>query len=324
MRRRAILALLGGAAVWPLAARAQQPAMPVVAFLNATSPDTSIHLVAAFRRGLSESGYVEGQSVTVEYIWAQNQYERLPALAADLVQRRVTVIVATGGTAAAVAAKAATSTIPIVFTTGLDPVEAGLVASLNLPGGNATGVNLYQETLATKRLELLRELVPSAQLIGLLVNPNGPQAETRQAQAAARTLGQRMEIVNASAEQELDGAFGRLVQMRAGALLIASNALFTNRHDQLVALAARHAVPTMYAWSDFAAAGGLISYGPSQADGYRQAGVYAGRILKGARPADLPVLQPTKFVLAINLRTARAMGLTVPPALLDRADEVIE
>src|SRR6516164_7619413 len=320
MKRREFIKFTGGAA-----ARPQQAAMPVIGFLNPGSPDGYASFVAAFRQGLNEAGYVEGRNVAVEYRWAQDQYDRLPALAADLVHRPVTVMAATG-TPAALVAKGATSTIPIVFTSGVDPVAAGIIASLSRPGGNVTGVNNYVSALGAKRLELLHQLVPNAAVIGMLVNPNYSDAESqwKDVKEAARITGQQVHVVNASSAGELDNAFATLIQLNAGALLVAPDVLFLSRHDQLVALAARHAIPVMYHLRDFVLAGGLMSYGANIGDGYRQAGTYAGRILKGAKPSELPVVQPTKFDLFINLKTAKALRLEIPANLIALADEVIE
>jgi putative ABC transport system substrate-binding protein len=316
----------GAAAAWPLAARAQRPAMPVIGFLGGGSPDTDANRVRAFRRGLSESGYVEGKSVTIEYRWAEGQYDRFPAMSADLVRRQVNVIAALGGTTSALAAKVATTTIPIVFQVAVDPVAFGLVVSLNRPGGNVTGVTILSVELLPKLLELAHELVPMATVIALLVNPTSPFAEiiSRDAQAAAHTLGLQLHVLRASTERDFDAVFATLVQLRAGALVVSGDVLFTNRSDQLAALMLRHAVPTIYSTREFAVAGGLISYGPSIGDAWRLAGIYTGRILKGENPADLPVQQVAKIELVINLKAARALGLTFPLSLIGRADEVIE
>jgi putative ABC transport system substrate-binding protein len=324
MRRRDFITLLGGAAAWPLAARAQQPAVPVIGFLNNSSPDAFAPFVAAFRQGLNDTGYVEGRNVAIEFRWAEGQDERLPTLAADLVRRQVTVIFANGPSIPV--AKAATTVIPIVFDTGGDPVQLGFVASLNRPGGNVTGVAFLVNTIGAKRLELLHDLVPAANVIGFLVDPTNPASETETSdmQAAADMLGRKLLIVKASTESELDAAFPIFNQQRIDGLIVAAETFFLNRRGQLVELAARLAVPTMYHLREMAAAGGLMSYGTSVSDAYRQAGVYTGKILKGAKPAELPVIQPTKFELVINLKTAKTLGLTVPDRLLALADEVIE
>jgi len=324
--RRKFIAGLGGAAfAWPLAASAQQPAMPVIGFLNSTAPDPSLGRVAAFRRGLNEVGYVERQSVAIEYRWAENQVYQLPRLVADLVRRQVAVIATTGGTASALAVKRATSAIPVVFEIGGDPVTAGLVDDLGRPGGNLTGVSLNAVALAPKQLELLRELIPKASMVAVLVNPNNPTSGIQaRVEAAARAIGMKALVLNVSNENGFDAPFMTLVQQRADALLVGNDPFFINWREKIVALAARYAVPTIYAFRGYAAAGGLMSYGASITDAYRQVGVYAGRILKGEKPADLPVVPSTKFELVINLTAARTLGFDLPPALLVRADEVIE
>jgi putative tryptophan/tyrosine transport system substrate-binding protein len=325
MQRREFITLLGGAVAWPLSARAQQPAMPVIGFMNAGTVMGNEHLWTAFQKGVSETGYNEGKNVTIEDRWAEGHDDRLPGLAADLVRRQVSVIAATT-TQAALAAKNATATIPIVFETGGDPIELGLVASLNRPGGNVTGVTQLSSELVAKRLGLLHDLIPTATTIGLLVNPTDPRAETQMSemQEAARALGLQIHVVNASTDVQIDTAFAMLSQLRAGALLVGAGNLFTRRREQIVALAARQRVPAMYQYRENAAAGGLISYGTSITDAYRQAGVYTGRVLKGEKPADMPVMRPTKFELVINLKTAKTLGLDVPLHLQQIADEVIE
>src|SRR6516225_8108153 len=327
MNRRSFIMLLGGAAAAsPLAARAQQAAMPVVGYLQSGAPGPSASYLDALRRGLSETGYSEGQNLRIEYRWAEGRYDRLPALAADLVRRNVEVIATGGGPPAALAAKNATSTIPIVFVVGTDPVELGLVASLARPGGNLTGASMLMTALNPKRLELLSELVSRAKMIALLVNPDysGAEEMMRETQEAAHARGLQLHIVKARTEGEIDAAFATLVQLHTDALVVGNDTFFDGRREQLVEMAARHAIPAIFGWRVFAAAGGLISYGPSVASAYRQAGAYIGRILSGDKPADLPVQQPTKFELVINLKAARALGLTVPDKLLALADEVIE
>jgi len=326
MRRREFITLLGGtAAMWPLAAQGQQ-AMIITGFLNSRSPRETAPVVAEFRKGLAQTGFAEGQNVIIEYRWADGQYDKLPALAADLVRRQVAVIVATGGEPSALAAKAATSAIPIVFTVGGDPVKLGLVTSLSRPGGNVTGATLIFGSFGPKRLELLQELLPKVAVVGMLVNPNytATEQETEDVLAAGRALGKQIHVVTASNEGAIDAAFGALVERHVDALMIASDPFLISRRGRLVALAAYHAIPTIYFARDFVADGGLISYGSSLADAYRQSGIYTGKILNGARPADLPVLQPTKFELVINLNTAKTLGLIVPASLLARADELIE
>ena len=326
MQRRGFITLLGGAAVtWPLAVRAQQKAMPVIGVLSTGSP-VAAPLMAAFRQGLSEAGYVEGQNLAIEYRWAEGHYDRLPALAADLVGRKVDLIMA-NSPPSALAAKSATSTIPIVFRGGADPVGDGLVASLARPGGKLTGVSqLGGEGLTAKRLELLSELVPRAGVIALLVNPNSSTAERaiQEVQQAARAKGVQLHVLKASSESEIDTAFASLVQLHAGALVVGADPFLSSRREQLVALASRHAVPSIYAWREFAASGGLISYGASLTSAFHLLGTYAGKVLKGANPAEMPVQQATKFELVINIKTAKSLGLTVPPPLLVQADDVIE
>jgi len=325
LRRRQFITLLSSAAAWPVAARAQQPAMPVIGYLNFGSPESDASRLTGLRRGLNETGYVEGRNLVIEYRWAGNQANRLPALAADLVQLRVAVIVAPG-LPSTLAAKAATTSIPIVFGVGADPVHFGLVASLNRPGGNLTGFNAFNAELGAKGLALLHELVPSTATIGFLENPNNPIFEltTRDLLAAAPVAGLKVQILKASTDREIDAAFVSLVQARIGALLVSGDVFFNSRIEQLIALAARHAIPTMYLFHEFVVAGGLISYGSSLIETYRQVGLYTGRILKGEKPADLPVIQATKLELTINLRTAKALGLQIPDKLLALADEVIE
>jgi putative ABC transport system substrate-binding protein len=327
MKRREFITLLGGAAVaWPLAARAQQAAMPVVGYLSSRSPDDTTHLLAGFRQGLADGGFVEHQNVTIEYRWALGQYDHLPALATELTRLPVVVVVSTGGEPAALAAKAATSTIPIVFGTGTDPVKAGLVASYNRPGGNATGINFQTVDMEAKRLGLLHELMPQAKNIAFLYNPKFAAAEGQlhDVREAARTLGLQINALHASTDDEINAAFRTLVQQQTAALILAADPFFDTRRSQLVVLAAYNILPAIYQFREYAAAGGLMSYGIDAVDAYRQIGIYAARILKGARPVDLPVMQPTKFELVINLKTAKTLGLTVPDTLLARADEVIE
>jgi putative ABC transport system substrate-binding protein len=327
MRRRDFIWAIGSAAAWPLTARAQQPAIPVIGFLSSGSAVAYTPQLAGFRRGLDDVGYAEGRNVAIEFRWADGRYDRLPGLAADLVGRQVAVIAAVGGSASGMAAKGATATIPIVFTSGGDPVRVGLVASLNRPDGNVTGVSLLTFALTAKRLEVLHELVPKATIIAMLVNPTNPNAEPdiKEVEAAARTIGLQLIVVRASNQSDLDAAFTTMSQRRVDALLVAADPLFDNNaRDQVIALASRYSLPAIYDWRDVTAAGGFASYGSNLTDAYRLAGTYTGRILKGEKPGNLPVVQPTKLELAINLKTAKALGLEVPPTLLARADEVIE
>jgi putative ABC transport system substrate-binding protein len=327
MRRRELFTLLGSAAAaWPLAARAQQPVMPVIGWLSARSPAEAASVLQAFRQGLGQVGYFEGKNVAIEYRWAEGRYDQLPALAAELVSRHVTVIAATGGEPSPLAAKAATTTIPIVCTLGGDPVETGLVASFNRPGGNLTGTTIMTLEMASKRLELVRQLVPNATAIGMLVNPKFPtaSAEAREVQDAARSRGIQSNLLNASTESEIDAAFTTAVEQRNGALIVGTDPFLLGQRDQLVQLAARHMVPTIYFLREFVEAGGLMSYGPNIGNGYRQAGVYTGLILNGADPALLPIVRPTQFLFYLNLKTAKTLGLQIPPLLLALADEVIE
>jgi len=326
VRRREFITLLGGAAAaWPLAARAQQSAMPVVGFLSSGSPTLWVSFVAGFRQGLNETGFIDGQNVTIEYHWAEGRYDRLPMLAADLARRQVEVIVA-GGPPAIHAAKAATSAIPIVFTSGDDPVQAGFVVSFNRPGGNLTGVHLFLTELNTKKLGLMRDLLPQVKVMAMLLNPTNQNADpqSKELQAVGRALGVQIDIFNASSESEIDAAFISIAQQQFSALIVGNDPFFVGRREQLVALAARHAIPVVYDLREYADAGGLMTYGTNLKNSYRQAGIYVGRILKGEKPADLPVLRSTKFEFVINLKTAKALGLTFPPGLLAIADEVIE
>jgi putative tryptophan/tyrosine transport system substrate-binding protein len=327
VNRRAFIATLGGAAAWPMVARAQQPLMPVVGYLSSRSPTDSAHIVAAFHKGLNETGFVEKQNVLIESRFAEGDFDRLPALIAELVDRHVSVIVATGGTVSVVKAKPLVPpTIPIVFAMGGDPVKLGIVASLNRPGGNITGVSFLVNRLAAKEVELLHELVPKAAVIGFLVNPKDPNAEsdTKDAQAAANDLGLKLVVGKASTESEIDSAFTTFAHQQVAALFVDTEPFFTDQHGKIVALAAQHSLPAVYQVREFAAAGGLVTYGTSITDANRQLGVYAGRVLQGIKPADLPVVQSTTFELIINLKTAKALGLDIPPTLLARADEVIE
>jgi putative ABC transport system substrate-binding protein len=326
MRRREFIKVVGGAVGWPLAARAEQAALPVIGFMSGRSPEDSAHLVAAFRQGLAESGFVEGRTVAIEFRWAQGDYDRLPALAADLVSRKVAVLVGVGGDVSAVVATKATMTIPVVFGMGGDPVKVGIVASFNKPGGNVTGFTLWTNEMDSKRLGLMRELVPGVSLIGILVNPLFPPAvqELADVEFAARGVNQQLFVARADNDAELDSALALFVQQRVGAFLVAAAPFFDTRMGRIVGFAAQNRLPAIYQFREYAVAGGLISYGPDIVESYRNGGVYVGRILKGEKPADLPVLQPTKFDFVINLKTARMLGLTVPPTLLAEAGEVIE
>jgi putative tryptophan/tyrosine transport system substrate-binding protein len=325
--RRELLAALGGAAAWPLAARAQQqPAMPVIGFLSSRSPGESTYVLAAFRRGMRETGFVEGENLAIAFRWAEGHYDRLSALAAELVDLRVAVIFAAGGQPPALAAKAATATIPVVFSAINDPVAVGVVANLNRPGGNVTGMAVFTSQLGAKSVELLRQLVPTSAVIAYLVNPSNPSAElySKEAPTAERALGIAVPVLNASTEHDLDEAFAGLAKLGAGGIVVPGEAFFDSQRVRIVALAARYAVPAIYTWREYAMAGGLMTYGPSLTDSYRQAGIYVGRVLKGEKPADLPIIRPTKFDLVINLTTAKALGLAVPDKLLAVAEEVIE
>ena len=326
MKRRKFILLLGSAAVWPLSTRAQQPAMPVIGFLSPGSPEPFSYLVAAFREGLMQASYIEGRNVVIEYRWANGQYGQLPALAADLVRLQVAVIAATGGSITAHAAKAASAAIPIVFNVGDDPIKSGLVASLNRPGGNITGVSVTSAALEPKRLGLLREVVPQATIVGVLLNPTNPDSDFQRhdVEMAAAAIGQQLHILNASSENEIDAAFAALVQQRANGLLVGNDAFFNSRREQIVALAVRHGIPAIYSFRSFAESGGLMSYGANLLDVYRQVGLYVGRILKGEKPADLPVVQPIKFEFVINLKTVKTMRIKLSDNLLSLADEVIE
>jgi putative tryptophan/tyrosine transport system substrate-binding protein len=325
VKRREFITLLGGAAAWPLAAHAQQPASPVIGFLSSRSPEDSVYVLEAFRQGLRETGFVEGHNISIEFRWARGQYQQLPALAAELVNRRVAVLAAVGGDPSGIAAKQATSTIPIVFVMG-DPVKAGLVNSFNRPGGNATGSVPLTTEIEPKRVGLLHELVPGVPLFGALLNPNYPTAasQLQDLEQAARTVGKRLFVAKASDDAELNAAFTSLLQQRVGALLVTSAPYFDSRRDWIIAFAAQNRLPAVYTFREYAVAGGLVSYGPSVTEAYRNSGIYAGRILKGAKPANLPIVLATKYDFVINLKTAKALGLTIPPMLLARADEVIE
>jgi ABC-type uncharacterized transport system substrate-binding protein len=326
MRRREFILAVGGAAAWPLAARAQQPAVPVIGFMSGRSPDDSAHLVAAFREGLDEAGFVEGQNVAIEYRWALGHYDRLPALAAELVSRSVAVLAALGGELSALAGKQATSTIPIVAGIGGDPIRSGLVESISRPGRNVTGYTVLSSSMEPKRLGMLRDLLPGVAVIGVLLNPNFPPStgQLQELEAAGRKTGQQLLILKASNDSELSAGLGSFVQQRVGALLVCADPYFDTQRDRIIAFAAQNRLPAIYHFREFAVAGGLMSYGPSITDAYRQAGIYVGRILKGTKPADLPFLQPAKFEFVINLKTANALGITIPSGLISFADEVIE
>jgi len=327
MRRREFIAFVGGtAAAWLLPARAEQSTVPVIGFLNAASPRPFANYVAGFRAGLKETGYVDGQNVAIEFRWAEGHYDLLPEMAADLVRRKVAVLAATGGAPSITAAKATTTTIPIVFTIGTDPARAGFVSSLSRPGGNITGVNLFVVAMESKRLGLLRALIPGVQLIAVLLNPNRQTYAQQKSdvEEAAHAIGQQVHLLSASNETEIDAAFATAVQLRAGAMLVTGDPFFSSQHDKIIALAARHAIPAIYEQREHALAGGLMSYGTNLSEGYHQAGVYAGRILKGEKPGDLPVVQSSKFELVINLKTAKALGIEIPPNLSAEADEIIE
>jgi putative ABC transport system substrate-binding protein len=326
MRRRELITLLGGAAAWPLTARAQQPALPVVGFMSGRSPEDSAHVASAFRQGLADTGFIEGQTVKIEYRWANGDYDKLPALAADLVTRKVAVLVGVGGDVSAAVAAKATKTIPVVFGTGSDPVKTGLVASFSRPGGNVTGYTIWTNEMESKRLGLLRELVPRVPLIGILLNPRFPatQQQLVDLEPAAKAVNQKLFVARANDDAELDKALASFVEQRVGAFLVTAAPFFDARINRIVGFAAQKRLPAIYQFREYAAAGGLISYGPNVAESYKNAGTYVGRILKGEKPGDLPVMQPTKFDFVINLKTAKALGLTVPPTLLAEAGEVIE
>ena len=326
MTRRQVIALLGGAAAWPLTARAQHRPMPVIGFLSSRSPAESTSVVAAFRKGLAETGFVEGQNVAIAFRWAEGRYAELPALAAELVGLNVAVVLAAGGTPSAQAAKAASSTIPVVFSAAPDPVAFGLVASLNRPGGNVTGMSTLTTELGAKSVEILKEMLPNATILAYLANPFNPSAdpETNGARGAASALGVELHLVKATSERELDEAFSALKALRAEGLIVSPDPFFDSRRERLVALSAQHAIPTKYGWREYVLDGGLMSYGTDLPDSYRRAGIYVGRVLKGEKPADLPVMLPDKFELVINLKTAKALGIEVPPRMIERADEVIE